>query len=70
MIKEHLKVGEKIVIKQSTGSTAGLFVNYQVPTSLAPLGFNSTSAKPDSAASILANKIIIFSPEVISSNTK
>jgi hypothetical protein len=69
MIKEHLKVGEKIIIEQSIGSTTGSFVNYQTPTPLAPSEFNSVSAKPDSAASILANKIIIFSAELVDNNS-
>jgi len=63
MIKEHLKVGEKTIIKQITVSMTGSFVNYQVSTSLAPLEFDSVSAKPDSIASILANKFLVISGE-------
>lgn len=65
MIKEHLRVGEKMLSKQGLVSTTGLFINYRVETPLAPADFNAVSAKPDSEASISANKIIIFSDELI-----
>lgn len=66
MIKELLKGGEKMLIKQGAVSTTGLFVTYKTETPLAPADFNVVSAKPDSEASILANKIVIYSDELIS----
>jgi len=51
--------------KQRLVSTTGLFINYRVETPLVPANFNAVSAKPDSEASISANKIIICSDELI-----
>ena len=65
MIREPSKVGDKMLVRQAPISTSGLFVNYRVPTELVPAEFNSVSAKPDSLASISANKTIIFSDEII-----
>lgn len=65
MIKELSKVGGKMSVRQASISTSGLFINYRVPTELVPAEFNSVSAKPDSLASISANKTVIFSDEVI-----
>jgi len=65
MTNELLKGGVKMLVKHGHGSTTGLFVNYRVETPLAPADFNAVSAKSDSEASVLANKTIIYSDELI-----
>ena len=70
MIKGRLKGGEKMLAKQGAISTTGLFITYRSETPLAPIDFNVVSAKPDSEASILANKIVVYSDELISEPDK
>ncbi len=65
MIKELLKGGGKMLAKPALVSTTGLFVNYRSETPSAPATFNAVSAKPDSEASISANKIVIYSDELV-----
>ena len=65
MTKGPLKAGKKMPVKQTAISTTGSFVNYWNPTEPIVTEFNSSSSKPDSLASILANKTIVFSDTVI-----
>jgi len=59
-----------MLAKQGAISTTGLFVTYRTETPSAPVDFNVVSAKPDSEASILANKIVVYSDELISAPDK
>ncbi|GEM_PF-3756567 len=68
MTKEPMKAGKKISVKQAVVSTAGSFVNYRTPTEPVIAKFNSSSSKPDSVASILANKTVVFSDTIIEIN--
>jgi hypothetical protein len=68
MIKERLRAGEETIVKEIRVGTTGSFVNYHVSTSLASPQFDSVSARPDSVASILANKAIVFLDVVIEEN--
>lgn len=70
MIKELLKGGAKMLAKQALVSTTGLFVNYRSETPSAPATFNAVSAKPDSEASISANKIVIYSDKLIAEDAQ
>jgi len=59
-----------MLAKPTLVSTTGLFVNYRAETPSAPAIFNAVSAKPDSEASISANKIVIYSDELIDKNAQ